>query len=67
MIEYISIILLIAIILFTTFDFQFIFSFFQDQYDNTKQIVETIPTMTYITAGLLVVAVILGFLVSLPK
>jgi hypothetical protein len=67
MLEYIGIILLIGVIIFTTFDFRSVFLSIEEQYESIKETLGRVPTMTYVTGGLLIVAVILGFLVSLPK
>lgn len=67
MLEYIAIVILIAIIVFTTFDTSYIFYSAQEQYDSTIETITRISPMTIITAGLLVLAVVLGYLVSLSK
>lgn len=67
MLEYIAIIILIAIIVLTTFDTRAIFYSTREQYDSIMESIALISPMTIITAGLLLVAVVLGFLVSLPK
>ena len=67
MLEYIAILILIAIIVLTTFDIRSIFYSLQEQYDSIVETIARISPMTIITAGLLIVAVVLGFLVSLSK
>ena len=67
MLEYIAILILIAIIVLTTFDTRAIFYSVQEQYDSIMETITRISPMTVITAGLLIVAVVLGFLVSLSK
>ena len=66
MLEYIAIIILIAIIVFTTFDTRSVFYSAQEQYDSALETISRISPMTIITAGL-IIAVVLGFLVSLSK
>jgi heme A synthase len=67
MLEYIAILILVAIIVLTTFDVKSIFYSAQEQYDSTLETISRVPPMTIITLVLLAVAVALGFLVSLPK
>jgi len=67
MLEYIVIIILIVIIVLTTFDIRSIFYYTQEQYDSIVESLSLISPMTAITAALLIVAIALGFLVSLSK
>ena len=67
MLEYIAILILVAIIVLTTFDIKSIFYYLQEQYDSIMETITRISPMTIITATLLIVAVVLGFLVSLSK
>lgn len=67
MLEYIAILILVAIIVLTTFDVKSIFYYLQEQYDSIMETITRISPMTIITAALLIVAVVLGFLVSLSK
>jgi hypothetical protein len=65
--EYIAIIVLISIIIATTFDINSLFYQARETSDIIREKIGSVDPMVYITIVLVIIAIILGFLLSLPK